>query len=155
MVIIPVEDDEVLYRRVPRKEGLYVATPDRKIRVSSAAFSDPGYRPSVDRARMCGNDPRKTQQDVTDAVVSVVTRDVRGIDTVVQNDSNGRPIRAFCVDVEHVPVFDHPVLPDNHAHAEIYLIPEVSNKSVFRKLCERLSKLANERPWEIELSGLT
>jgi hypothetical protein len=29
------------------------------------------------------------------------------------------------------------------------------NKSVFRKLAERLAQLANERPWEIELQGLS
>ena len=155
MLKIPVEDDEVLYRRVACKEGLYVVTPDRRIRVSSAAFSDPHYRPSVDRAKMCENDPGQTQKVATDGVVSVITRDVRGIDTVVQNDSNGEPIRKFCVDVEHVPVLDHPGLPDNLAHAEIYLIPQVSNKTVFRRLCERLSQLANERPWEIDFSGLT
>lgn len=151
MLIIPVEDDEVLYRRVPCKAGLYVVNPDKTIRVSSAAFSDPRFRPSVNRARMCENDPRETQKEPTDGVVSVVTQDVRAIDTVVQNDSDGKPIRTFCVDVEHVPIFNHPELPDNPAHAEIYLIPQVSNKTVFRRLCERLAQLANARPWEIEL----
>ena len=155
MLIIPVADDEVLYRRVPHVEGLYVVHADGTIKVSSAAFSDRSFRPSVNRAELCHNDAGQTQRDPSDGVVSLVTQGVRSIDSVVQNDSKGNPIRVFRVDVEHVPIVNHPELPDNPAHAEIYLIPTVSNKAVFRRLCERLAQLANERPWEIELQGLS
>ena len=155
MLIIPIADDEVLYRRVPHVEGLYVVQADGTTKVSSAAFSDRSFRPSVNRAELCHNDPRETQRDPSDGVVSVVTGDVRSIDTLLQNDEKGNLIRTFCVDVEHVPIINHPALPDNLAHAEIYLIPASSNKAVFRRLCERLAQLANVRPWEIELQGLS
>ncbi len=58
MLIIPVTDDETLYRRVPCIEGLYVIQADGSVKVSSAAFSDRSFRPSVDRAELCHNDPR-------------------------------------------------------------------------------------------------
>ena len=154
MLIIPVGDEEILYRRVPYIEGLYVVQADGAVKVSSQAFSDRSFRPSVDRAELCHNDPRKTQREPSDGVVSVVTRDVRSIDTVMQNDKAGKIIQTFDVDVEHVPILNHPTLPDNAAHAEIYTNPACPNKSIFRKLSERLAQLANGRPWEIELQDL-
>ena len=154
MSIILVADDEILYRRIPYVEGLYVVQSDGAVKVSSAAFSDRSFRPSVDRAELCHYDPRRTQRDLSDGVVSVVTRDVRSIDTVVQNDKDGKLIQTFDVDIEHVPTLNHPTLPDNPAHAEIYMKPACPNKSVFRKLAERLAQLANGRPWEIELQDI-
>ena len=154
MSIVPVANNEILYRRVPCIEGLYMIQADGTVKVSSAAFSDRSFRPSVDRAELCHNDPKETRHEPLDGVVSVVTRDVRSIDTVVQNDKDGKPIRTFDVDVEPVPILRHPTLPDNPAHAEIYTDPPCTNKSVFRKLAERLAQLANERPWEIELQNL-
>jgi hypothetical protein len=155
MSIIPVDDVETLYRRIRHIEGLYVVQADGTVRVSSAAFSDPLFRPSVDRAKFLHNDPKKAQRDPSDGVVSIVARNVRSIDTVVQNDKAGKIIQTFDVDIEHVPVLDHPTLPDNPAHAEIYTNPHCPNKSVFRKLAERLAQLANERPWEIELQDIS
>jgi hypothetical protein len=155
MLIIPVADEETLYRRVPRVAGLYLVQADGSVKISSAAFSDRSFRPSVDRAELCRYDPSKTQHELSDGVVSVVTRNVRSIDTVVQNDTVGNPIQAFSVDVEHVPILNHSTLPDNPAHAEIFMNPSCPNKSVFRKLAERLAQLANERPWEIALQDLT
>jgi hypothetical protein len=151
MSIILVADAEILYRRIPRVEGLYMIRADGTVKVSSAAFSDRSFRPSVDRAELCHYDPRITQREPLDGIVSVVTHDVRSINTVVQNDKDGKTIQTFGVDVEYVPILNHPTLPDNLAHAEIYTNPHCPNKSVFRKLAERLAQLANERPWEIEL----
>ena len=155
MLLIPVTDAEILYRRIPCVEGLYVIQAAGIVKVSSAAFSDRSFRPSVDRAELCYHDPRKTQHEISDGVVSVVTRDVRSIDTVVQNDKDGKTIQTFNVDLEHVPILNDPKLPDNPAHAEIYTNPHCPNKSVFRKLAERLAQLANKRPWEIEMGNLS
>ena len=155
MSIIPVDDVETLYRRIRHVEGLYVVQADGTAKVSSAAFSDPLFRPSVDRAELFHNDPKKAQRNPSDGVVSIVARDVRSIDTVVQNDKAGKIIQTFDVNIEHVPILNHPTLPDNLAHAEIYTNPHCPNKSVFRKLAERLAQLANQRPWEIELQGLS
>ncbi len=154
MSIIPVDDVETLYRRIRHVEGLYVVQTDGAVKVSSAAFSDPLFRPSVDRAELFHNDPKKAQRDPSDGVVSIVACDVRSIDTVVQNDGKGNLLQTFRVDVEHVPILNHPTLPDNPAHAEIYMNPSCPNKSIFRKLSERLAQLANGRPWEIELQDI-
>lgn len=153
--IIPVDNVEILYRRIRHVEGLYVVQADGTVKVSSAAFSDPLFRPSVDRAELIHNDPKKAQRNPSDGVVSIIARDVRSIDTVVQNDKAGKIIQTFDVDIEHVPILNHPTLPDNLVYAEIYTNPHCPNKSVFRKLAERLAQLANERPWEIELQGLS
>ncbi len=144
----PITDDEVLYRRVPNDTN-FCKIIDGKIEVSSQAFSDRSLRPSVDRAKLCENDPRRTQRKPSDGVVSVATRDVRATSNLVQNDKDGKPIQSFTVDVEHVPIFNDPVEPNNPAHAEIYTIP-MCDKKVFRKLIERLAQLARGR-WEIEL----
>ncbi len=104
--------------------------------------------------KQIGLTARRTQREPSDGVVSVVTRDVRSIDTVVQNDKDGKIIQTFDVDIEHVPILNHLTLPDNPAHAEICTNPVCPNKSVFRKLSERLAQLANGRPWEIELQGI-
>jgi len=149
-----VADDEILYRRVPRIEGLYVIQNDKTVRVSTAAFSDRAFRPSVDRARLHQHNPKRIQREPSDGVVSVVTLDVRSIDTVVQQDKDKNTLQIFTVDVEHVPILNDAVLPDNLAHAEIYTKPPCPNRSIFRKLAERLAQLANERGWDIELQGL-
>jgi hypothetical protein len=154
MSIVPVADDEILYRRIPYGKGLYAIQTNGTVRISSQAFSDRNFRPSVDRAELCHNDPRRTQRELSDGVASILTANVRSIDTVVQNDENRKTIQAFAVDVEHAPIINHPELPDNLAHAEIHTNPECPNKTVFRKLCEKLAQLASERPWEIEPRSL-
>lgn len=141
-----VKDDELLYRRVQARRKLKVRQPDGTFRVSSQAFNDRYYRPSVNRAELCNYDPRLVQFEPTDGVVSLVTRDVRAIDHLIQYDSKQQPIQKYNVDVEHVPE------PDNFAHAEIYMIPTTENpKAVFHKLIERLAQLASQRAWEIDL----
>src|SRR5581483_4128564 len=123
MVVTPVADDEILYRRVPQGKNFYIIQANGTVKFSSQAFADRSFRPSVDRAELCHYDPMWTQKEASDGVASVVTRDVRSIDTVVQNDEKGNPIRVFCADVEHAPIINHAELLDNFAHAEIYLIP--------------------------------
>lgn len=145
-----VDDSETLYRRVPYGRNLYEVQPDGSIRFSSQAFSDPHFRPSVDRAKLHQHNPSHAQSKSSDGVTSVITRDVRFIDSVVQKDQNGNAIQSFTVDVEHVPVVNHPTLPNNIAHAEIHTIPPCPNRGVFRKLSEKLAILASKRQWEIE-----
>jgi hypothetical protein len=142
-----ITDDEILYRRIPHDKSFLVVQ-DGKLRVSSQAFSDRAFRPSVDRAKLRENDPRHSQLKPSDAVVSLVTRDVRSIDTIVKVSHDGQP-QTFSIDVEHVPIFNDPLAPDNPAHAEIYTRPDC-DKNAFRKLKERLAQLANERLWDIE-----
>ena len=137
----PVTDDELLYRRVRSEDYRWQA--DGTPLVLSVAFADRRSRPSVNRASLCGHDPTVLVVAPTDGVVGILVADVRATDTVVQNDARGRPLHAYLVDIEPVP------LPDNPAHAEIFLHPDCDTVSVFRKLCTRLARLANARPWEL------
>lgn len=85
-----VADDELLYRCV------FHSTPDgtktykietNKAIVSSQAFRDRSLAPSVDRAIFCNYNPAYTQKDPEDAVVSLICRDVRLIDSVRQRSN--------------------------------------------------------------------
>lgn len=137
----PVADDELLYRRVPA--GCYARQPDGTLLILSVAFADRAFRPSVDRAALRGHDPRGMVAAPTDGVVGVVAADVRATDSVDQRDAKGQLVRVLYVDVEPVP------LPENPAHAEIFVRPDCPTQGVFRKLCNRLARLANERAWAV------
>lgn len=132
-----VEDDETLYRSVV--PNLWKQKNYGEFYLSSQAFADRRQRPSVDRAKLCGHDPSYARFRPSDYVCSLITRDVRAIDTVVRHDKKGVPQVRHNVDVEPVP------LPDDPAHAEIYAVPEISGGRLFERLLERLAYLAR---WE-------
>src|SRR5690348_10976785 len=97
-----VADDEILYRSVRRDQIVPV---EGGMRPSSQAFTDRQMEVSVDRAMLRDHDPRKSQMNPTDAVVSLLVSDVRGT-------LPGRP--EYAIDVRSDP------LPENPAHALIY-----------------------------------
>jgi hypothetical protein len=156
---IPISDvdpDEILYRRVPDSIELYEIQDDGTVKFKTLAFTDVDFRTSVDRAKLCNNDPKCTAAPVPGSgVVSLVTSDVRAIDDVIQYGKWQKPLMVFEVDVEHVPILDDPVEPDNLAHAEIHTKPECPNRGVFKRLRERLVLLANHRQWELKPSSLS
>lgn len=147
-----ITDDEILYRRVPSGRNLYEILSDGTIRLSSQAFYESGHRPSVDRAKLRNYDPKLTLGQFSGGVVSFVTLDVRSI-TIDVLDKQINSSYHYVVDVEPAPVFDHPTLTDNPAHAEIYTIP-LCDKKAFKILRERLLQLANARSWEIVPSDM-
>ncbi len=141
-----VHNDEILYRRISAGRKLYKIRTDGTIEISSEAFSDRELRVSVDRAKLCDNNPRYTLGNEPGGVVSFLARDVRNVDGLTRNDRKGNPLQQFKIDVEPVP------LSDNPAHAEIYAIPEfadVDKKGAFHRLCRRLVRLTEARQWEI------
>ncbi|GER86535.1 hypothetical protein KDW_06970 [Dictyobacter vulcani] len=144
---IHIEDHEVLFRRVPNTPD-YIVRREGMVRISSQAFSDRYYRPSVDRAILRENNPKLCQQNATDAVVSIIARDVRGIEGILKNNGN-EPPQQYIIDIEYVPIENVPGKPDNIAHAEIFTDP-ICDKNIFRKLKERLAQLANLRLWDVD-----
>jgi hypothetical protein len=141
-----VADDEFLYRCIFYKTSDGTKTykvENSKLYVSISAFRDASLAPSVDRAVLCEYNPTYTQKNSEDGVVSLISQDVRLIDSVVQKDSKGREEFTYKIDILPRP------LPDNDAHAQIEPTPAYRSKSVFRKLLERLAFLANQREWEI------
>ncbi len=153
--ISDVTDNEILYRRILDGKDLYEVRDDGTVIFKSQAFSDIDFRTSVDRAKLCGNDPKRTLGRYQGGVVSLVALKVRAIDDLIQFDRNKNPIQTFNVDIEHVPIINDPIEPDNLAHAEIHTKPECPNSKVFKRLRERLALLANERQWELKPSSLS
>jgi hypothetical protein len=150
-----VTDDEVLYRRVPRKQPPGYDRSGGDLRVLAQAFSEPPekegefegqYRLSVDRAKLCGNDPNLTRQGVPGfapdlfGVVSMPAGEVRAIPGVV--------------DIIPDPIVNDPDLPDNPAHALICISysagAKSANQKIFRNVRQELAAAANRRPWEID-----
>lgn len=146
-----VGDEELLYRRVAEGRGLYRRTPDGGIQFSSQLFADREKRASVDRAKLCNDDPAYTQHDLSDGVVGVVAGDVRAITGLVQYDTNGMPAQTFRADVVPDPIL--PNNPDNlrsnPAHALILTDPFPPSKGVYRRFLESLAILAVVRGWKI------
>lgn len=137
-----VSDDEVLYRRISIHRKHYKVKPDGTIEISSEAFSDRELRVSVDRAKLCGNNPRYTLGNEPGIVVSLLASDVRDVKNLTRNDSHGNLIKSFKIDVEPVP------LPENFAHAEIYAVPqfeEGDKRGAFHRLCRRLVRLVEDK----------
>ncbi|SRR5216683_865136 len=149
-----VADDEVLYRRVLDGRDLYTTNADGTVEFYAQAFGDTeGFRTSVDRAKLCDNNPRYTLSTYSGGVVSLVALDVRSIESLPQFGKGGvnqPPIQTFNVEVEPVPIINDPHEPDNPAHAEIYTIPECPNSRVFKRLREQLALLANARQWALK-----
>src|ERR1700730_8985613 len=78
--ITDVTDDEILYRCLFPGMDMYSFRPDGTLEITSQAFADrEDRRISVDRAKMCGNNPQHTLRNPMGGVVSVVAGDVRSI----------------------------------------------------------------------------
>ena len=134
-----VEDDEELYRSI--REGQYTIE-NGILRPNSQAFSDRYKKPSVDRANLVGNDPEQSKKSETDGVVSIVVTQVR--ETTIED---------YQLNVISRPIINHETLPDNPAHAQIEPNKEYTSDKHFRKVIQRLSRLAEERGWLIEPSS--
>ncbi len=143
-----VTDDELLYRSIPyTKLKDYIQQTNDGIAISSQAFSDRGLKPSVDRAILNENDPSKTQINLRDGVVSLLTSKIRKIDEVKKQSQDGENLIVYKIDVVHRPT------ETNFAHAQIEPSPEYETKNIFKKLTRSLAFLATQRireyGWEI------
>jgi len=129
----PIEDDEIIYRRVRPRDAH--KQPDGSYRFGSQAFADRGREPSVDRARCCSSS-EFTRNSPENGVCSVVATEVRA-HRFDQADDKGRPTgTTFVADVHRDP------LPDNHAHCLVRLHPQKASGSIFKRLLESLARCA-------------
>ena len=146
-----VADDEIIYRCIFYGRDWYLIEADR-VRISSQAFSDRNQMPSVDRATLQNHDPKQSQRNPEDGVLSLVVADIRQIDSIQQLDAKGNLVQTYKIDVVADPAVG------NLAHAEVRPNPKYQTKSVFRKLQERLAILAMQRiekhGWDILPSDL-
>jgi hypothetical protein len=147
MATTHVDDDEILYRRVPNKpENLHVV--DGKRTVATSAFNCRYRQPSVNRHILLP-DPFDSKIEDTDGVVGVVAKSIREISSIAR--------AAPATGTYRILVEPRPILPnnpdgepENPAHAQIESDPAMENDARFRKLKEALAWLANQRPWVIE-----
>lgn len=140
-----ISDDENIYRSIPNHPDM-VTMVEGKPRFSSSAFNDRTQKVSVDQASL-REYPEQSKMSETDGIVSLITAEVRAIDSVADADS-GLPYR---IDVIERPIIagNPDGLPENLAHAQVESAPELSNKSRFKKLKEALARLATNRGWLI------
>lgn len=145
-------NDELLYRCVFCGLDKYYRIEESGLTISSQAFTDRNEAPSVDRAKLCGYCPKSTQKNPGDGVVSLVTGDVRAIDNIPQRDDKGNQLFIYKIDVCSRPTDDNP------AHAQIEPSPHYQKKTTFKKVIEKLARLAtqrvNQQGWEIEPNDL-
>lgn len=129
------DKSELLYRRISSNK--FSKTPDQyivdpfdndNITITSCAFLG-GKKPSVDRAKLIGFNPKITRDrgEPTDGVISITTKAVETIE-----------IRHYTGAVKIKPE------PDNDAHAEIVLIPKPDNmtKGLLSDLRDALARRA-------------
>ena len=147
-----VEDDEILYRSVSFKRNQCVLDENGAWRLSSQAFTDSSLKPSVDRACLCEHEPSRAQKSPEDGIASLIALEVRNIKDFKQTnngkpltDENGQELR-HAFDVIHDPITTQ---PENPAHALIIATPGYSGKSAFKRLIERLARIAEKRDWLI------
>ena len=133
----PVQDEETLYRRVLNGQDYYqcdIATGE--YRVTSSAFSDRHHwQPSVDRACLCGFNPRHTQQNPENFVARLLCKQVRAINFNRANSGG--------VDVHPAPE------EGNFAHTLIIVQPDwdqLTEDKAYKRFKQALARLAQ---WEI------
>jgi hypothetical protein len=133
-----VGDDELLYRRV--REQYISRDAENKPFVSANAFNDKQKKPSVDRAHLTGFDPQRARWEQSDAIVSLLTEEVRAINSIIERTATGTPVAPYLIDVRPDPLKDHPTLPDNPAHAQIQADRDMTG-SAFSRLKEVLAQM--------------
>ena len=136
-----IRDEEVFFRRVLPGSNHYTRTPDG-IRISSQAFADRNFEPSVDRRALIEylslGGPAFTQGEPANGVLRIQARDVRGVE-FTHSPAKQQP-ESYKADIHPWP------LENNPTHCVIRLQPTTDKASVFKKLLERLALLAK---WQI------
>ena len=102
----------------------------------------------MDLASLCAG-PTWTQDGAIHGVLSLLTHQVRAVRLAGKTEppkgsaANAPKVQVeHAIDVHHDPVTNRPPLRDNPAHAEIRPAPHWCNPSVFKRLKERLARLA-------------
>ena len=136
-----IEDYEFLYRAVNIAREGYIFE-DEKILIKSSAFNDRHYKPSVDRSAV-RIDPKNSKLKPSDAIIKILTKHVRLIDSIRVEPNNITSSRVYIVDAIYRPIKASDTFSANLAHSQIESAPHVTN-SHFKKLKERLAILAME-----------
>lgn len=146
--------DERVFRSINSEDVVIVSA---GWRLSSTAFNDAGQKPSVDRAAVR---PMPKDARLTDAcgVAELLTKEVRAINNVPVNpDASQDKQWMYSVDVYARPIEEgNPAGdPENLAHAQIETAPDFKSRNHFKKLKDRLARLAEKRGLLIVPAGMS
>jgi hypothetical protein len=145
----PVDDAEILHRSVPTEA---VAWTSAGWHLSSEAFNDRSWKPSVDRRNERPN-AEESKKAQSDGIAQLLAYEIRECNAVIQNpDAPEQQQVAYKLDVKPDPIEEgNPEnLPANPAHALVECAPALANKSRFKKVKEALCRLAERRDWVIQ-----
>lgn len=129
----------LIFRRVIEGNSAYDKSA-RPPRISSSAFLDREFQPSVDCSNalaLNGLDARFTQKSSRNGVVAIDVRDVESIQ--VDGPGNVSPRSKHGAEVVPEPLNESEVNP---AHHVVRLAPVVNNQQTFRRLSEQLARRA-------------
>lgn len=139
-----VGDDEEVYRRVRETVPGHTCFQIEGGRVVFLHSAFNGDQPSVDRAKLKQFDPHRSRLTREDGIVALQARAIRQLGPISRFDNRQKPLPGSVVDV----------LPDpkigNCAHALVVTYPPLIGKGGFRRLKERLVRLANDAGWRVE-----
>jgi len=144
-----LEDEEIVYRRI-RVEWARVNDDGRWV-LTSQAFNDQGWKPSVDR-KILRAAPADSQMEPTDGIAQLLTAEVRATTGLIHNPE--KPLAdqvTYKLDViaRPIPPNNPEGLAENLSHAQIESDPTVASRSRFDRVKEALSRLAMNRDWVI------
>lgn len=133
----PVNAEEWLYRRVnPLKVDKSTGRP------LSQALGPIEDGMSVDRAKLCGNDPSHVQYEAIDYVCSATAEAVRNI-KIERRDKKGTVVETHSGEVSATP------RADNVAHADVHEAPKFPKSNNYKRLKASLAQTFN---WECGFS---
>ena len=149
-----VDDAETLFRCVagdPDK-GQWAVDENGVRRVSSAAFQDPHFKPSVDRANRCNNDPLWTRRGERDGVARLAATGIRAIEPALVSDldEKGHVKQERKVDVvpDAVELDVERGVRANPAHAVIVTTPQITkNNKAWGRVRVALARVATDGGW--------
>lgn len=148
-----IADEEELYRSVRGQLSAEEYSYDEnsgKLIIRGKAFLDRTKEPSVDRAKLRNFVPSFSQKNPTDAIVTLISKEVRSIGDVKTRKQDGN-IELHTVNILYDPLY---TTPQNLAHSKITADPEFfgaekKQKDAFKLLRYSLARLATKNGWTV------
>lgn len=134
---IEFENLDIFFRGLPpaNAEIKYYEIVNGKYTISSAAFNDRTFKPSIDLSRLCNNSPRH-ELEIQRGILKLVYSEIMTCSELTA----GNDVK-YSVNVHHRPE------ETNFSHCQIESSPEFANRNHFRKLRESLARIAD---WHIK-----
>jgi len=140
--VTAVEAEELLLRSIRDSDDYFVCDESGALlEVKISAFNDREKKPSVDRQMLREGAPESSKLNLSDGVVTLCAKEVRGVSPVIARDQDGHEISQHAVDVHHRP------LENNYSHSQVECAPQIASGSAWKRLKEALCRIAVQRGW--------